>query len=430
MNIKQKALPRAPGVYIFKNATGTIIYIGKAKSLKHRVTSYFKTHENDWKLTSLMAEQADLDYICTDNETEALLLEAQLIHDHKPKYNVLLKDGQPYLYILFTRHDPPTIKLVRNKTEKGRYFGPFLEKIPARRMYDYLVRTFQLRLCNKKIAHGCLDYHLGTCAGSCRNDFDKDGYLFRLKLAQDVLANKSNAFKNKLEKKIGEYSKLLEFEKAQHLRDYLENIDALFNALKIRFSESKFERDIFRATTPYAHLATNYDKTAQELKKLLHLSDAPETIDCFDISHFQSNQLVGSSVRFHRGMPDKKMFRHFNITSLAQQNDYAALQEIVLRRYKKAADVPDLILIDGGKGQLNAVQNVLPQLKITCGIDTVPPCASLAKREETIFTNTLTNGTRLNIKNRASQLLIALRDYAHHFAISHHRKKRARARTG
>ena len=128
MNKINKSLPRAPGIYLFKDSTGTVIYIGKAKSIKSRVSSYFTKHDTDWKIKGLLAEQKDIDYILTKNETEALLLEAQLIRDHKPKYNVVLKDGQPYLYILFTKEKISRIKLVRNKKECGRYFGPFLEK--------------------------------------------------------------------------------------------------------------------------------------------------------------------------------------------------------------------------------------------------------------------------------------------------------------
>lgn len=423
-----ESLPRAPGIYLFKKDDGTILYIGKAKSLKNRISSYFAKQESDWKIASLMAEQTIIDYILTNTETEALLLEAQLIQEHKPKYNVLLKDGQPYLYILFTKDQLPIIKLVRNKKEKGSYFGPFLEKIPARRTYDYLLRTFQLRICNKKIQNGCLDFHLGTCAGTCSENFDRDGYLFRLELARDLLKNKSASFKKKLEAKITEYSHMLEFEKAKHLREYLENIDQIFNTLHVRFSESKFQRDIFRTTVPYAHLANNYDTTAEELKKQLSLKKAPNTIDCFDISHFQSKQLVGSSVRFNRGLPEQKSFRHFNIKTLAQQNDYAALQEIVLRRYKTSNDLPDLILIDGGKGQLNAIQSIMPQLKMKTNASEIPECISLAKKEETIFSNTIPDGVRLDIKTHGSQLLIALRDYAHHFAITHHRNRHNKIR--
>lgn len=418
MNKLKKAIPDAPGIYLFKDASGIVIYIGKAKSLKNRVASYFLKQYTDWKVKSLMAEATDIDYILTGSETEALLLEAQLIQKHRPKFNVLLKDGQPYLYLLFTQENPPQLTLVRNKKAKGTYFGPFLEKIPARKTLNYLIKTFQLQLCNKKIENGCLDYHLGLCAGNCRTHFDLDGYLFRLSLAQELLKNKSESFKQLLEEKITLYSKNLEFEKAKHLRDYLENIDTIFNTLHVRFYETKFSNQAYAATTPVGIISDDYDQTAHELQKLLALPCAPLTIDCFDISHFQGSFHVGSCVRFARGKADKNNLRRFRIKTVAQQDDCAALQEIVSRRYADTTHFPDLIVIDGGKGQRNAALSVLPPEKKTV-------CISLAKREETIFCNAYPEGIRLDQKTDAARLLIALRDYAHHFAISYHRKKRS-----
>ncbi|PKN03739.1 hypothetical protein CVU75_00695 [Candidatus Dependentiae bacterium HGW-Dependentiae-1] len=418
MNKIKKTLPAAPGIYLFKDASGTVIYIGKAKSIKNRVASYFLKRYSDWKVKSLMAEQVDVDYILTKNETEALLLEAQLVQKHKPKFNVLLKDGQPYLYLLFTQENPPRLTLVRNKKEKGIYFGPFLEKIPARRTLNYLIKTFRLQLCNKKIENGCLDYHLGLCAGNCRTEFDLDDYLFRLNLAQELLKNKSDAFKQMLEEKITAYSKKLEFEKAKHLRDYLENIDTIFNTLHVRFHETKFSIEAYVATTPQSTVSEDYDQTAHALQALLNLPIAPLTIDCFDISHFQGSFHVGSCVRFARGKADKNNLRRFRIKTVTQQDDYAALQEIITRRYKDMKSFPDLIVIDGGKGQRNAALAVLPS-------DKKNVCISLAKREETIFCNAYPDGIQLDQKNDSARLLIALRDYAHHFAISYHRKKRS-----
>jgi excinuclease ABC subunit C len=417
MNKLKKTLPAAPGIYLFKDATGTVIYIGKAKSIKNRVKSYFVKQYTDWKVKSLMAEHADIDFILTKNETEALLLEAQLISEHRPKFNVLLKDGQPYLYLLFTQEKPSRLTLVRNKTAKGTYFGPFLEKIPARRTYNYLLKTFQLQLCNKKIENGCLDYHLGLCAGNCRSDFDLDGYLFRLSLAQELLNNKSDTFKHMLEEKITAYTKNLEFEKAKHLRDYLENIDRIFQTLHVHFYETKFAHAAYAATTPHTNIPDDYDGTAHELQKLLALAQPPITIDCFDVSHFQGTSHVGSCVRFARGKPDKNNLRRFRIKTVAQQDDYAALQEIVSRRYKDTQHFPDLIVIDGGKGQRNSVLEILPPEKKSS-------CVSLAKREETIFCDAYPDGIKLDFKTDSARLLIALRDYAHHFAISYHRKKR------
>lgn len=409
-----KALPKAPGIYLFKDKNNQVIYIGKAKSIHKRVSSYFQKQHQDWKVLSLLEEYADIDYILTKNETEALLLEAQLISEHKPKFNVLLTTGQPFVYILFSKDEPTEIKLVRNKEEKGTYFGPFIQKMPARKAYNYLIKTFRLYTCNKRIDNGCLDFHLGKCAGNCKKDFDLGDYQFRIQLALDALKNTPQEFLKKIKEKIKDYNQKFEFEKSQHLHEYMENIDLIFHTLRTKFTETKYKHEIFAAITPTAPLEKPYEEIAFELKKLLKLDSVPIRIDCFDISHFQSRYIVGSCIRFAHGKPDKNNFRRFNIKTIVQQNDYAALQEIVTRRYRDPLEIPDLIVIDGGKGQLNAVRAILPNVEMV----------SLAKREEIVFSEKLPDGVKLDIKTSTGQLLIALRDYAHHFAISHHRAKR------
>ncbi|MGB8367350.1 MAG: GIY-YIG nuclease family protein, partial [Candidatus Babeliales bacterium] len=396
---------------LFRNEIGKILYIGKAKSLFNRINSYFQKYETDWKVALLLDEYVDIEYIVTKNETEALLLEAQLIRDYKPKYNALLKEGQPFLYILFTQEDLPKIKLVRNKKEKGNYFGPFLQKMPTRKAYQFLVKTFRLNFCNKKITHGCLQYHLGNCAGSCKPNFDLQDYIFRLNLALDTLKNNNKNFVNKLEQQIDCYNKKLAFEQAKNLHNYLENVDVIFNTIQTHFRESKFATDIFVVTTPIPFVPMIENGLGEQLKNFLGASVPIQCIDCFDISHFQGKQIVGSCVRFTNGKPDKNKFRRFKVRTLTEQNDYAALREIVFRRYKDAQDLPDLILIDGGKGQLNTIQSILPK--------TI--CASLAKKEERLFSKKFPDGVQLDMTTDVGKLLITLRDYAHHFAIDYHR---------
>lgn len=407
-----KTIPKAAGVYYFKDKDGIVLYVGKAKSLAARVNSYFQK-SYDWKVVALVEEYADIDYILTKNETEALLLEAQMVKEHKPKYNVLLKEGQPFVYILFTVHDPvPTIEIVRNKKQKGIYFGPFLHKKQARGVAHYLTETFRLRLCNKKIANGCLDFHIGKCAGSCMEQFDMNDYLFRINLAIDILQKNHKKSLKDLQEKLKEYNKMMAFENSRRLASYIENLDTIFETIETRFNEKKYEHDIFVATTPTA--VKPRDEALHELSTFLNIDKHIKTIDCFDISHFQSSYLVGSCIRFSNGVPDKNNFRRFKIKTLQTQNDYAALQEIVLRRYRDAQEIPDLVVIDGGKGQLSAVQAVLPNATII----------SLAKREETVFSNNLPDGKKLDIHSPIGQLLIAIRDYAHHFAITYHKLRR------
>ncbi len=410
----EKSIPKLTGVYLFKDAQGAIIYIGKAKNLHHRVSSYFQKCHTDWKINQLINEYADIDYILTPTETESLLLEAELVQKYKPRFNVLLKDGQPFLYILFTSQEIPAIELVRNKKKKGIYFGPFIEKAPTRKTYHFLKRTFHLNLCNKKLENGCLDYHIGNCAGNCKPHFDTADYTFRISLAQQALKNNQKGFIEQIKEQMQKYISAFEFEKAQRLNDYLQNVDAIFAVLNTHFSTEKFATDIFVVSTPTPYASTSDDSINTELQNFLGFKTPVRTVDCFDISHFQSSYLVGSCVRFTDGKPEKHMFRHFKIKTLTEQNDYAALQEIIARRYKNKADIPDLIVIDGGKGQLSAAQHVLPNA----------PLVSLAKREETLYGPQFSQGIRLDVKTPVGKLFIALRDYAHHFAISFHRKKR------
>ncbi len=405
-----KIVPTLPGVYFFKNALGKVIYIGKAKNLRNRVHSYFQKHTDDWKVEAILADCYDLDFIITKNETEAMLLEADLIQQYKPQFNTIFKDGQPFIYLLFTNDAVPTITVVRNRKKKGIYFGPFLHKTQARSVHHFIMKTFKLTICNKKIANGCLDYHLGICPGTCKPDFDKEEYMFRLELAKDLLKQKDKKFIERIEQQIKTYTKHLEFEKAKRLCTYLENVEIIFHAIKTKYSAKKFRTDVLVATTP---APTDHD-LSHEIRKLLGGNQRIQTIDGLDSTHFQSSYIVGACVRFTNGTPDKNKFRRFRIKTLDQQNDCAALQEIVFRRYKDADSMPDLILIDGGKGQLSAVQAVFPDALI----------ASLAKREERLFSAMHPEGIVLDVKTAAGKQLIALRDYAHHFAISYHRLRR------
>jgi len=413
-------LPSLPGVYIFKDKDNTIIYVGKAKSLKKRVASYFVKQYEDWKVKALIEEHAAIEHIVAYNEQEALLLEAQLIKQYQPKYNVLLKSGNPFLYILFTQEEIPQFLLVRTKKIKGSYFGPFIQKRDARAAYDYLMRTFRLYRCKGVIKNGCLDFHLGRCAGNCTEQFDEQAYKTQIELAQQALSGNAKAFLSIIEKQMREHSAKLEFEKAQRLSDYIKNLDTIFAVIKSRFTERKYAKEIAHMQMSDKPLidakSAEHDEALQQLQELTGAATKPTTIDCFDISHFQSTYIVGSCVRFTNGKPEKNKFRRFKIKTLAEQNDYAALQEIVQRRYRDG-DIPDIILIDGGKGQLSSAQAILPQAHII----------SLAKREETVFSNNLPQGYKLDLQTPVGRLLIALRDYAHHFAISYHKLLRKKS---
>lgn len=411
-----KKIPKLPGVYVFKDTLGSILYIGKAKNLYNRVISYFK-NTTDWKIQELIKEHHSVEHIITKSEIEALLLEAQLIRNFKPKYNVLLKSGNPFVYLMISQDTIPKLKLLRVKKEKGLYFGPFIYKQKVRTVYDYLLRMFKLRLCSTRIEQGCLDYHLNRCAGNCLSTFNVQEYLIRLELAKKLLEGNYKACQELLRSQIAEHNKKLEFEKSKHLNRYLQDLEAIFDTLKAGFSENKYVSDVTLATMPTSYKIAYPLQALEELQKLLNLPKQPVSIDCFDISHFQSSYLVGSCVRFSHGIPDKNSFRRFKIRSLTTQNDYAALQEIVSRRYKDPAQLPDVILIDGGKGQLSAVRDLFPQALFI----------SLAKREETLYTPLHPEGIKLDLQTAVGQLLIGLRDYAHHFAVTYHKTLRHKA---
>jgi len=406
-------LPSLPGVYLFKDAANQTLYIGKAKRLKERVRSYFN-NKTDWKVQALLEEATHIDHVLTNTEVEAMLLEAELISTHKPKFNVLLKSGQPFVWLFFSNETLPTLSVVRNKRKKGTYFGPFLHKRQARSVAKFLTDTFKLHLCNKKIANGCLDYHIGRCAGSCKTQFDPQEYLFHIELAKNALRKNHKACLKSLTQQMKHYTQELAFEKAKRIHQYILDLDMIFHTLHVKYSHEKYAPDVFIAMQQHKRLPIEKETLASTLQEISGADRPVVRVDCFDISHFQSTHIVGSCIRFSNGIPDKHHFRRFKIRTLTEQNDYAALQEIVARRYKDPKDLPDLIVIDGGKGQLNAVKELFVHT----------PFVSLAKREERLFTPIHPEGILLDVKTPLGKTLIALRDYAHHFAVSYHTLRR------
>jgi len=411
MPITQKSFPTSPGVYFFKNADNHILYIGKAKNLQNRLNSYF--HSNQIKVIELLKAAHEIDVITTNHEIEALFLEAHLIKQHQPPFNRLLKDGIPYIYIFFSQDKIPTISITKDKKKKGEYFGPFITKKDALAVVEYLKKSLQLSICSKKIKTGCLQYHINICAGSCKDDFDIEFYKSRLNLARQILDSNYKQAIEEISTSIDFHNKNLNFERSQHLVDYKNHLIGLSTALttlnKSTFTHLKNpdQKEISNITC------------LSDLKNRLGLSKIPYKIDCFDISHMQSQSIVGSCVRFLNGKPDKKNFRHFNITSITIQNDYAALAEIVARRYKKIENIPDLIIIDGGKGQLHATEHLAPGTAMI----------SIAKGDnrkvgaETIFFRNSEKTISVDLHQACDRLLLEIRDYAHHFAITFHRKK-------
>ncbi|MCX5924290.1 MAG: GIY-YIG nuclease family protein [Candidatus Dependentiae bacterium] len=401
---KPKKLTTKSGVYLFKNNTHEIIYIGKAKNIADRIASYFN-QPDDFKTSLLLGEATTLETIPTSSEVEALYLEAELIKKYQPKFNKLLKEGNPFIYLFFSQEKIPTLSIVRTKDEKGTYIGPFLTKKAAHGVYNFLTKTLQLKLCTKKITHGCLQYHIGVCAGFCKAEFDIEFYKFRLMLAQQLLTNNSDMALKAIEKEIKQASKNLEFERASHLLEYKQNFEQIARTLQtLRSMPSK-------QNVPDTQ--KNLD-VLMAVQKRLHLKHVPYVIDCFDISHMQSLAIVGSCIRYVHGIPEPKSFRRFKIKTLIEQDDYAALAEIVERRYKSGLEYPNLIVVDGGKGQISAVKPYIGTAELV----------GLAKKEETIISADFKHFIKLDLHRPEDLLLLQIRDKTHDFAISYHRKKR------
>lgn len=401
---RPKNIVHTCGVYIFKNNHDEIIYIGKAKNLAMRIASYF-TQSSDTKTELLLQEAQTVHTIPTQTELEALYLETQLIKMYQPKFNILLKEGNPFLYLFFSQEKLPTMQLVKTKKKKGAYFGPFLSKKAIRSVYHFLMTTFQLKLCKTKIEQGCLAYHIGLCAGNCKKDFDINFYIFKITLAQQALQYDAQKMISMIDQNVQELSKKLLFEQAQQLAAYKQSLNSILETVK-KLSSAMPSKQQKQSSEKNLSILMS-------IQQRLFLQHVPYVIDCFDISHLQGQAIVGACVRYVHGVPEKKSFRHFLIKTLQNQNDYAALQEIVQRRYKNRLDFPNLIIVDGGKGQITAIK---PYIKNT-------ELVGLAKSEETVISSDFKHFIKLNPQNEADALLLQIRDYTHHFAISYHRKK-------
>jgi len=407
---RPKNLTKKSGVYLFRNEQDQIIYIGKAKSIADRIASYFN-NPDEYKVSMILHEATSLETIPVNSELEALHLEIDLIKKYQPKFNTLLKEGNPFIYLFFSQpskksaNSLPTVSVVRTKNKKGTYIGPFLNKKSAYGVYNFLMETFKLKLCKKKIAHGCLELHIGICAGYCSPDFDLNFYLVRFELAKYLVNSDMQTAMKTIDLEIKKNSDQLQFEQAKNLLEYKKNFQQFADTLK------KLE------TMPSKQKEPDQSKNLDlliALQQRLNLKHIPYVIDCFDISHLQGNFIVGSCIRYVHGQPEPKSFRRFQVKSIVDQDDYAALAEIVQRRYKTGSNYPNLIIVDGGKGQINAIKPYIGTAELV----------GLAKREETIISADFKKFIQLDRQRLEDLLLLQIRDKTHSFAITYHRKKR------
>lgn len=545
-NLKQtlKLLPSLPGCYIYYNKDGEVIYVGKAKILKRRVKSYFNRKHDSVKVNVLVSQIDRLEYIITNTEVEALILENHLIKKHKPRYNILLKDDKKYPYFLITDEDFPRISIVRKKNmnpEKGRYYGPYTDIRAMHATLDFLKKLFPLKQCKtpKFKDRPCLYYHIGRCLAPCQNLVTPDEYKQIVKQAELFLSGKQTELMKQLKEQMQKYSDSLQFEKAAKLRDSYNDLQKTLEKQKVVYENTKLNEDVismfsddgifaivilmiregrlidkkdfvyeveqedraeFFETFFKEYYSTlklefpdkivsnelesigdkalyeqwleilsqkkvkiSYGKSAQgkELQMLadknaqvvldnariakmskirddfneigsylaekLKLKNFPHRIECYDISHIQGTNTVASMVTFINGVKKRSEYRKFKVNSTeGKPDDFLSMKEVLTRRLnhlgEKKWEKPDLIIIDGGKGQLSSVMEIIKGLGVK-GIDVV----SLAKKHEEVFLPRQSKPVILPANSSALFLFQRIRDEAHRFAITFHRQLRSKA---
>jgi len=428
---KVAEFPRRPGVYLLKDAKGVVLYVGKAKSLRARVRGYFQEHPSDTRRTlpDLMGQVADVETIEAESEVDALLMEARLIKDIQPYYNARMRDDKLYPYLEITRnHDFPSLQITRRRDNPAsKFYGPFTDTRGLRRSVQLLQPVFRFRTCMLEISAGdarrrfrrpCLLYYIERCTAPCADLVDQKDYRKQIALLQRFLAGKRKGVLASLAKEMKASSEALQFEKAARLRDQIKALGALGKRGKV---------DLFPEATPSP--VVDPMQGLKEIRRIFGLRKTPRTIDGVDISHLSGADSVGSVAAFVDGKPFKAGYRRFRIKSVAGIDDFAMIGEIVTRRFKRLAaekaPFPDILLVDGGKGQLGAALAAFGSLNIR-----PPKVISIAKREEILYHGSPPCEVRLKRNALALRLLQYVRDEAHRFAVHYHhilRGKRIRA---
>ena len=526
-----KTLPNSPGIYQFIDKQGVIVYIGKAKNLKKRVSSYFT--KNQTGKTKILVSKIDrIEHIVVETETDALLLENVLIKKHQPKYNVLLKDDKTYPWICIKKEAFPRVFLTRNLVKDGsEYYGPYPSVKTARTLLDlihhlYTVRSCKLNLSAKNIKAGkfevCLDYHIGLCKAPCVGLQTEEDYLKDIKQIQQIIKGDFKTAINYFKQQMQNYAANLEFEKAQEIKEKLESLEnyqarstvvnpainnvevynivsdatnayinflqvghgAIIRSHTLEVKKKLDETDKELLEMSIVELRQRFDLHSKEIylpfylenlkslkqtvpqkgdkKRLLELSKRnavyyrlekikqlqltdpdkhvnrlmkqmqqdlrlpvePRHIECFDNSNIQGTNPVAACVVFKNGKPSKREYRHFNIKTVKGPDDFASMSEIIERRYKRLMDenapLPQLIIVDGGKGQLSSAVKSLKKLGLYGKISII----GIAKRLEEIYYPNDPVPLYLDKKSETLRIIQKARDEAHRFGITFHRKKR------
>ena len=404
--------PDLPGVYLFKDKEGAVIYVGKAKSLKNRVSSYFQKPQESPKTRALISEYKSVDFITTPTELEALLLERQLINKHKPRFNVMWKDDKQYPYLKLTLNEEwPRLIMVRKKEDDGaKYFGPFESK-SVRETIRLIKKLFPIRWCKesplKFRQQPCLQYHLRHCPAPCIGGIGRDEYQNYLNAIIKVLEGDLSSAIKCLNDEMSLAAKSQRFEQAARLRDRIDNLSRILQKKPGWMPKPKEKEG---------------DTGIWELKEALNLAKVPRQIEAFDVSNIQGENLVASMVTFVDGEPEKSDYRKFKIRGFTLPNDVGAIHQTVLRRYtgslKEKMKRPDLILVDGGIAQVRSAKSALNEAGLKV------PVIGLAKKFEEIYSPAKNIPLSLPRESSALKLLMRIRDEAHRFAITYHRASR------
>ncbi|OGC69739.1 hypothetical protein A2415_04645 [candidate division WWE3 bacterium RIFOXYC1_FULL_39_7] len=433
-------LPSAPGVYLFKNSSGVVIYVGKAKRLRDRVGSYFHADlDPNSKTFALVQRIEDIEYVEVQSELEAFVLEAALIKKHRPKYNIIQKDDKSYIYIAIRKEKakigdstvllPKVLTIRETDAQKNDLlFGPYPNGTTAKYIVRALRKIFPFRDCDPakfnryhKLGRPCLFGDLGLCPAPCINYSEKDllGYKKNIETIKKVLNGGSTRVVKNMEIEMNAYSKKQDYENAARIRDII---------AKYKYVSQKFRRSEEYINNPYL-INDIADRAINDLAVILPVLDGvPNRIECYDISNISGKEAVGSMVVAVNGRINKKEYRKFKIKLSATPDDFQMMKEVLTRRLKntfersddKVWPKPDLIVVDGGKGQVGAALEVMSQLNVSV------PLVGLAKKEEILVFKDEFGYVELKYPKDSAglNLIIRLRDEAHRFAQSYHHKLR------
>lgn len=417
--MKVREFPTTPGVYLMKDVAGLVIYIGKAKNLRSRAGSYFlKAAREDPRTANWVLEIADADYMECESEVDALLVESRLIKDIQPKHNRELKDDKSFPYLMITtREDFPRVEVTRQPPERGvKLFGPFTSAGSLRGAVQVLQRIFKFRTCSLDIEEGderwrwfrpCLLASIRQCTAPCNLRVSKEEYRHDIQRLILFLEGKKDKLLNQMREEMQAAAAVRLYEKAARLRDEIAMLEKLDKRGEI---DQHAQPEVFYIDPK---------KGLSGLRKVLKLAETPRTVEGVDIAHLGGGETVASVVQFLDGLPFKPGYRRYKIVGVKGIDDFRSIHEVISRRYKSLVEqdqvFPDILLIDGGKGQLNAA------LAAFRDIDVRPPTLlSLAKQEEEIFLPGETESLKLSRHSFALRLLQYVRDEAHRFAQHYH----------